>query len=57
MGLLEQSAQELDKGWKKRGSACLGSVLMLEAEMEDVHVLAEWRFWRVVDGVAVMCES
>lgn len=57
IGLLEQSAQELDRGARKRGGAGLGSVLVLEAEMEEVHVLAEWRFWRVVDGLAVMCES
>lgn len=57
IGLLEQSAQELDRGARKRDGAGLGSVLVLEAEMEEVHVLAEWRFWRVVDGLAVMCES
>jgi len=54
MGLLEQSALELDR---KRDGAGLESVLVLEAEIEEVHVLAEWRLWRVVDGLAVMCES
>ena len=57
IGLLEQSAQELDRGARKRNGAGLGSVLVLEAEMEEGHVLAEWRYWRIVGGLAVMCES
>jgi hypothetical protein len=57
IGLLEQSAQELDRGARKGDGTGLGSVLVLEAEIEEVHVLAEWRLWRVVDGLAVMCES
>jgi len=57
MVLLEQSAQELDRGTRKRNGTGLGSVLVLEAEVEEVHVLAELRLWRVVDGFPVMCES
>ncbi|KAE9366744.1 hypothetical protein N431DRAFT_350054, partial [Stipitochalara longipes BDJ] len=55
--LLEQSVQEMDREAKERDGGGLGSVLVLEAEIEQVHVLAEWRLWRVVDGLAVMCES
>ncbi len=57
MVLLEQSAQELDRGARKRNGAGLGSVLVLEVDVEEVHVLAELRLWRVVDGLPVMCES
>ncbi|KAH8897126.1 hypothetical protein GQ53DRAFT_506367 [Thozetella sp. PMI_491] len=53
-GLLAQSALELDR---IRDGAGLGSVLVLEAEIEDVHVLAKWRLWKVVDGLLIMCES
>lgn len=55
--LLEQSAQELDRGARNRDGTCLGNALVLEAEAEGVHILAEWRFWRIADGVAVMCHS
>jgi hypothetical protein len=57
MGLLEQSALELDRDARKRRRAGLGSVVVTEAKMGEVHVLAEWRFWKMVDGVAVICES
>jgi hypothetical protein len=55
--LLEQSAQEVNRDARKRNGAGLGSVLVVEADIEEVHVLAEWRIWRVVDGLAVLCES
>jgi hypothetical protein len=54
IGLLEESALELDRN---RDGAGLGSVLVLEAEIEEVHVLAKWMFWKIVDGLPVMCES
>jgi len=57
VGLLEQSVQELDKAARERDGAGLGSVLVLEADVEQVHVLAEWRVWRVIDGLPVLCES
>jgi hypothetical protein len=48
IGLLAQSAQQL------HGCA---SVFVLEAEIEEVDVLAEWRLWRIVDGLPRICES
>lgn len=57
IALLEQSAEELDRAARMRNGAGLGSVLVLEAEIARVSVLAEWTFWSVVDGLAVMCES
>ncbi|KAH7370008.1 hypothetical protein BKA65DRAFT_471250 [Rhexocercosporidium sp. MPI-PUGE-AT-0058] len=57
IALLEQSAEELDRAARKRNGAGLGSVLLLEADIADVGILAEWRFWSVVDGLTVMCES
>ncbi|KAH6721462.1 hypothetical protein BKA61DRAFT_590785 [Leptodontidium sp. MPI-SDFR-AT-0119] len=57
IALLEQSTEELDRAARKRNSAGLGSILVLEAEIAGVGVLAEWRFWSVVDGLAVMCEG
>lgn len=55
--VLEQSARELDTDARKRDGTGLGSMLVLEAEIEEVHVLAEWRLWRVVNGLATICES
>ncbi|CZT42593.1 uncharacterized protein RSE6_02520 [Rhynchosporium secalis] len=55
--LLEQSAEELDRVSRKRNGAGLGSVMVFEAEVAGVSVLAEWRLWSIVDGLAVMCES
>ncbi|KAG4438031.1 hypothetical protein IFR05_006490 [Cadophora sp. M221] len=57
IALLEQSAEELDRAAGKRNGAGLGSVLVLEAEIAGVGMLAEWRLWSVVNGLAVMCEG
>jgi len=57
MSLLEESAHEVNRGARKRDGSSLASVLMLEAQMEEVHVLAEWKFWRIVDDLAKVCES
>ncbi|KAH7363996.1 hypothetical protein BKA65DRAFT_127200 [Rhexocercosporidium sp. MPI-PUGE-AT-0058] len=57
LAFLEQSAVELDRAARRRNGAGLGSVSLLEAEVAGVSVLAEWRFWRVVDGIAIMCEG
>lgn len=57
MALVEQSTLEMDRSAKKKNGMGLGSVLLLDAKIQEVHVLAEWRFWKVVDGTAVMCES
>ncbi|PVH73705.1 hypothetical protein DL98DRAFT_519746 [Cadophora sp. DSE1049] len=57
VALLEHSTEELDRTTRNSNGAGLGSVLVLEAEISGVGVLAEWRFWNVVDGLAVMCES
>jgi hypothetical protein len=57
VGLLEESALEVNRAARKIDGSSLGSVLVLEAEMEGVHVLAEWKFWRIVDGLAEVCES
>ncbi|KAL2072386.1 hypothetical protein VTL71DRAFT_11729 [Oculimacula yallundae] len=54
--LLEQSAEELDRAARKRNGAGVGSVLVLRAEIASVGVLAEWRFWSVIDGLAIICE-
>jgi hypothetical protein len=56
IGLLEQAARELDRDARKR-DAGLGSVLVLEADIEEVRIFSEWRLWKVVDGLVVMCES
>ena len=57
VGLLEQSVHELDKVARERDGAGLGSMLVLEADIEQVHIIAEWRVWRVIDGLPVLCES
>ncbi|KAN0092215.1 hypothetical protein V8E51_018062 [Hyaloscypha variabilis] len=57
IGLLEQSVQELSKGARGRDGAGLGSSLVLEADIEQVHVLAQWSVWKIIDGLPVMCEN
>jgi hypothetical protein len=57
VGVVEEGAHEVNRAARKRDGSNLGSVLVLEAELEEVHVLAEWRFWRIVDGMAKICES
>ena len=54
---LKQSADELDRIVRKRNSAGLGSVILLEAELAGVNVLVEWRIWRVIDGLTIICEG
>jgi hypothetical protein len=57
IGLLKQSALELDRVVRRSYRAGLGSVAAIEADMDWVHMLGEWRFWKIVDGLAVICES
>ena len=52
---LELSARELDRQAREGDSGGLGSALVIEAEMEDVYVLAEWRLWSIVDGPPTIC--
>ena len=57
IGLLEQSVQQVNRVARQKNGAGLGSVVLVEADVEKVRVLAEWRFWRVVDGLAVLCDN
>lgn len=57
IAFLEQSALELDRAARKRNGAGLGSISVLEAQIVGVGVLAEWRFWSVVDGITTTCEG
>ncbi|KAK0101591.1 hypothetical protein ONS95_006754 [Cadophora gregata] len=55
--LVEQSVAELYRTARMMNAAGLGSLLVLEAEVAGYGIHAEWRFWSIVDGVAVMCEG
>ena len=57
IAFLEQSTMVLDRAARKRNGAGLGSISVLEAQILGVGVLAEWRFWRVVDGITITCEG
>lgn len=54
---IEESAQELDRGARRINGAGLGDMLVLEVNTEEINVLAEWRLWKVIDGLAVICHD
>ncbi|KAI9052598.1 hypothetical protein LZ554_003941 [Drepanopeziza brunnea f. sp. 'monogermtubi'] len=55
--LLERGALELDTAARKRDGRGMGSILVLEIEVAEVRVKATWRYWRIVDGLAVACKG
>jgi hypothetical protein len=57
MGFLEQSKQQMDREARNRRLNGLGSVVVFEMNVEEVHMLAKWIFWRIVDGKAMLCEK
>ena len=54
---LKQSADDLDRTMRERHGADMGSVIVLEAEVAGVRLLVEWRIWRVIDGLTIICEG
>lgn len=53
---LERSLQGIESAMRRKGRAGLGDV-KLEVEIEDVSVVADWKFWKVVGGKPVQCDD